>query len=349
MSMICVPLTGLDTEATLASLKKAAEVADLVEIRLDLMREYDLSRLLTNRPCPVIVTNRPVREGGRYSGDEEKRVMPLREAIRLGADYVDIEHDSTHFIRDRQKTKLIVSYHNFQETPRDLIQIQAKLKAYGADIVKVAVWAKDTLDNLIVFDMLRRCDVPTIALCMGELGLMSRVLSPKFGSFLTFASLDEGTGSAPGQITAQKMLHLYHTNLINEDTKVYGLIGDSITHSPLISAFNAAFYEYRLNARYLPFPVSCSLKKLVRAFKAIEVGGYSVLPPYQEAALKAVEALHSSAESARKVDTIVNQDGQLEGYALGREGFSEMIAMQFRLWMGIDAPVELINGILNSS
>jgi 3-dehydroquinate dehydratase/shikimate dehydrogenase len=347
--MICVPLTGPDTEATLAAFKKAAEVADLVELRLDCMKEYDLQRLLTDRPCPVIVTNRPVREGGHYGGDEEKRVMPLREAVRLGADYVDIEHDSTHLIRDRRKTKLIVSYHNFQETPGDLIQTYTKLKAYGADIVKVAVWAKDVLDNLIVFDLPRRSESPTIALCMGELGFMSRVLSPKFGSFLTFASLEEGAGSAPGQMAAQKMLHLYRTNLIKEDTKVYGLIGDSITRSPLISAFNAAFYECGLDARYLPFPVSCSLKKLVRAFKAIEVGGYSVLPPYQEAALEAVEALHGSAEAARKVDTIVNQDGRLEGYALGREDFSEMIAMQFRLWTGMDAPVELINGILDLS
>lgn len=319
--MICIPISEPDTERTLVSLKKAAEVADLVELRLDSMVEYDLVRLLENRSCPLIVTNRPVREGGSFSGDEEKRISILKGAIELEADYVDIEHDSVHLIKDRRKTKLILSYHNFQETPRDLMRIHAQLNEAGADIAKVAVRAHEAVDNLVVFDVLRSSVIPTIGLCMGEAGLMSRVLAPKFGAFLTFASLSKGAESAPGQITAREMKDIYHYNTIKANSKIYGLIGDSPNDSPLIPTLNSAFHEADLNARFLPFPGTTDLKKTMRAFKAIEVEGYSVLPPYQEAALAAVDMLHPSAEKVGRVDTIVNQNGRLQGHAICHRGF----------------------------
>ena len=344
--MICVPLTKKGTEATLANLNRAAEVADLVELRLDCIEEYDLSRLMRERPCPVIVTNRPVREGGSFNGDEKERVRPLKEAINLGADYVDIEHDSSHLIEDRKKTKLIVSYHNFQETPSDLLSIYTRLKKLGADIVKVTVWAQNALDNLVVFDVLKSSEIPSIGLCMGEAGLMSRVLAPKFDAFLTFASLEQGGESGPGQITLGKMNELYRTNMIDSETKIYGLLGDSLDESPLISAFNTAFYESGFNARCLPFSPNGDLKMLLESFKSIGVEGYIVLQPYQEPALAAVDVIHSSAELARKVNTVVNRDGRLEGWEIDGKNLWEITVAQFNLWTGLDAPVDSIKGTL---
>ncbi len=105
--------------------------------------------------------------------------------------------------------KFIVSRHDFQRTPEDLVGLHAEIVRSGADIAKIACLARDLRDNLRIFDLLRASEHPTIALCMGELGLISRVLGRKFGNVLTYASLRPGSESAPGQITAAELRELY--------------------------------------------------------------------------------------------------------------------------------------------
>ena len=170
-------------------------VADIVELRIDYIKNVDLKRLLEKRTKPVIVTNRPVREGGKFDGSEEERIALLKLAIRLQADYVDIEHDSIqHICRDTEhrvptKTKLIVSYHNFRETPDDLTDIYKRLSQSGADIVKIVTHANSITDNVRIYRLLQQSRMPIISFCMGELGIISRILYKRFGSYLTFASL----------------------------------------------------------------------------------------------------------------------------------------------------------------
>src|SRR5215210_3121437 len=112
--MIGVALGPRDTAAALVALREVARVADIAELRLDLMEELDLPRLLSDRPGPVVVTCRPVREGGRYRGTEEDRVALIREAIRLGVEYVDVELDTIDQIGERGATRVIVSSHDYE-------------------------------------------------------------------------------------------------------------------------------------------------------------------------------------------------------------------------------------------
>ncbi|MBM4082499.1 MAG: type I 3-dehydroquinate dehydratase, partial [Planctomycetes bacterium] len=191
--MICVSLTATTTEQALEQMAAAYAQADLVELRLDYLTDPQLGRLLAARRGPIIVTNRPEREGGKYQGEESSRIATLKRAKELGADYVDVELDCAAQLAECPGPgKLIVSYHNFTETPSDLDAIHGQICATGADIAKIAVMARDITDNLRVFDLLKQTKLPTVALCMGELGLISRLLAPKFGAFLTFASLDKG-------------------------------------------------------------------------------------------------------------------------------------------------------------
>ena len=97
-TMICIPIIANNLDDALHDMAEASMVADIVELRIDYIKDVDLKRLLEKRTKPVIVTNRPVREGGKFNGSEEERIALLKLAIRLQADYVDIEHDSIQHI-----------------------------------------------------------------------------------------------------------------------------------------------------------------------------------------------------------------------------------------------------------
>ena len=166
-TLLCASLTTGTVEETLHTLHAPTRAFDVAEVRLDFTREPDLRRLLDGRPCPVIVTNRPEREGGRWTGDEARRIELLEEADRLGADFVDIELDALPHFRRQGNARIIVSYHNFQETPADVEAIARRIEATDADIVKIATLATSLRDNLAIFRVLRRAAKPTIAVTMG--------------------------------------------------------------------------------------------------------------------------------------------------------------------------------------
>jgi len=199
--MIAVSLMPRSTDDALAALSRLAQSPILsaakggesfaVELRLDAIQTPDLARLLARPPCPLIVTCRPKREGGLYDGPEQPRLELLRQAARLGADYIDVEHDAFVPLGPVAPAKRIVSYHNFQETPPDLDAVHDRLARLGADVVKIAVTANHILDTVPVLRLLRAARVPTIALSMGPRGLLTRILAPKFGAFLTYASFNE--------------------------------------------------------------------------------------------------------------------------------------------------------------
>jgi 3-dehydroquinate dehydratase/shikimate dehydrogenase len=325
--MPCIPITADTNEKALQDIKEAVQMADIIEIRLDYISRPDLGRLLGQRPKPVIATCRPTREGGRFDDTEELRIGLLETAAELGAEFIDIEHDSIQRLQKRGKAKVIISYHNFKETPTGLKEIYTRLSKSQADIVKLVTTANDITDNLKIFQLLeevgarvrlRRMPLhkngkPLIAFCMGELGQISRILAPKYGSYLTFGSLAGGKESAPGQMAAREMLEVYHINRIDKDTAIYGLIGNPVSHSLGPYIHNAAFRELGVNAVYLPFKVE-DLKEFVQGFKGLGVQGYSVTIPHKEAIMPLLDELDPLAREIGAVNTVVNKGGKLMGY-----------------------------------
>ncbi len=311
--MICVSITGKDTPTALADMKAAAGFCDLMEIRLDYIQSPDLVAILAQKPCPLIATNRVPDEGGRWTGSSEDRVELLSRAAQLGFDFVDVELGWESRLQQRGNARLIVSYHNFEETPTDLPQIHGRLVATGADIVKIVTTANSILDNARMFDLLQNAAVPTIGLCMGELGIISRILAPKFGGFLTFASLADGKESAPGQISAADMRNLYRVHKINRQTAIYGVIANPVAHSMSPAIHNAAFAAAGLNAVYVPLKVE-RVEEFIREFRRLNVQGYSVTIPHKENAMKAVDEVDAFVRQIGALNTIVNRDGRLYGY-----------------------------------
>jgi len=316
--MICIPITARSVENTVSEMISASKYADIVELRIDYITglqnaETCIEELLKNKTKPVIITNRPEREGGKFKGSEQDRLHLLQKAIELGADYVDVEYDSIKQITKRNSSKIIISHHNFKETPHNISKIYDDICQHNPDIVKIVTYANDITDNIRIFELLKSAKVPTISFCMGELGYISRILTSKFGGFLTFAPLEKGKESAPGQLTVDELSKIYHFKEINEETKLYGIIGNPISHSMSPAIHNAAFIEKELNNIYVPLKIT-DIDTFMRECRNIDFHGFSVTIPHKESVLPFLDDLDHNARKIGAINTIVNRNGELTGY-----------------------------------
>ncbi len=312
--MICVPIVATTMEQALRDMREASARADIIELRIDYLHSNDLGRLLAERSRPVIVTNRRQEDGGKHTGTEEARLSLLREAIRLGAEYVDVEvHSAAKMPAERGRTKLIVSHHDFNETPKDLPSLWTRISEAGADVVKIATHARDLGDNLRVFDLLASSTAPTVAFCMGELGIISRILAPKYGSFYTFASLRKGSESAPGQLTLDEMEHIYRVRRIRPASRIYGVMGDPVAHSISPHIHNCAFEHLNIEAVYVPFMVE-DPGRFLRELRSQDVWGLSVTIPHKQAIMAELDEIESAANLIGAVNTVVRREDRLIGF-----------------------------------
>ncbi|MEZ6104532.1 MAG: type I 3-dehydroquinate dehydratase [Pirellulaceae bacterium] len=252
----------------------------------------ELRRLLENRPTPIVATVRRPTDGGKWRGTERDRITILRTAVAEGADYVDLESDIAKSIPRYGSTKRIVSYHNFRETPDDLEAIYRSMEDLDPDVIKIATMANSPADNLKTLRLCHDAKIPTVAFCMGEIGMVSRLLCGRFGAPFTYATFSDERQLAPGQLTYRTMRDLYRYEDITVDTQVFGVIADPVAHSlsPLIH--NRAFQDARLNAVYLPFRVpKDQLDEFMRIAPRLGVQGLSVTIPHKEEVLRYATAL----------------------------------------------------------
>ncbi|XP_044498289.1 bifunctional 3-dehydroquinate dehydratase/shikimate dehydrogenase, chloroplastic-like [Mangifera indica] len=326
-TLLCTPLMGTTVDQMLIEMRKAKEIgADIVEIRLDCLRNFnprqDLEILIKQSPLPTLVTYRPIWEGGQYEGDENKRQDALRLAMEFGASYIDVElevaHDFNMSISGKKPDnfKVIVSSHNFHNTPSSeaIGNLVARIQATGADIVKIATTALDITDCARIFQIMVHSQIPTIGIVMGERGLISRLLGPKYGGYLTYGALEAGAISAPGQPTAKDLLELYNFRLINPDTKIYGIIGKPVGHSKSPLLFNASFKSVGLNAIYLHFLVD-DVAKFFNTYSTPDFGGCSCTIPHKEAALKCMDDIDPIAKKIGAINNICRRpDGKLYAF-----------------------------------
>ena len=213
--MICIPIMAHDTSDALQKMEEASGFGELMEVRLDVMESFDLSEILRAASKPIIITYRSEEEGGRGRAPYGARVNYLKEAVRLGADFVDVEYaipleHRRSLFEKRRHAKLILSKHFPNGTPskEKLEDLLRRMAASGADMVKIVTHARTRVDNLTVLGLIplaQKMGVEIVALCMGSLGRISRVACPLLGGAFTFASLEKGQESASGQMPVKEM------------------------------------------------------------------------------------------------------------------------------------------------
>ena len=290
--------------------------AKLVELRLDYINgQINLKRLLADKPCPVVITLRREIDGGKWRGSEDERQMLMRAAIVDGVDYIDLEEDVAKSIRRYGKTKRIVSYHDFRQTPEDLPAIHARLAALDADVVKLATMANSPHDNLRMMQLVQSAKVPTVGMCMGDLGTPSRILCGRFGAPFTYASFHHERLLAPGQLSFDQMMNVYHYDAIDSQTKVLGVIADPIGHSLSPLVHNTALRQAGLNAVYVPFRVPAEhLEQFLTDAPLWGIRGLSVTIPHKEAVLKKLSKFDPAVKGIGAANTLVWENDGLIGY-----------------------------------
>ena len=218
---ICVSIGRRDILSAVEAAKGIASLADVLEIRLDFLDNPSIPAFLSALHCPLLFTNRPTWEGGHYTGPEEERIELLAEAIVGGAAYVDLELQSPptslHRLRSESAgsaTRLILSRHDFSGTP-DREELVAWLQAMGeggADIGKIVTTAHDHHDVLRVLHLQEEAaamDLPLIAFCMGQPGMISRLATLELGGYMTYCAVDVKEATAPGQIAVTDLKRIY--------------------------------------------------------------------------------------------------------------------------------------------
>ena len=356
MTQICVPIMVEEHASAIRDATLAAEHgADLVEFRIDVFFEdkEESTDLLGDRigrvlelvkasPLPCIVTCRPHWEGGEYHGDDDERVS-MYEALGTSDHppaYIDVELATyTRSANIRQKinlgvnhpkqqravsTRLILSTHDFVGRPSDLTRKILQMQDEPAcSVIKIAYRARSIRDNLELFEILQNQTKPTIALGMGEFGVMSRILAPKFGGFLTFASLRDESTTAPGQITIQDLLGLYRFRSIKPTTKVYGIIGWPVKQSMSPLVHNAGFEHIGWDGVYVPMPVEGSYESfkatLTVLLEDMFVSGLSITIPHKE---HVIRAAFNDDTQLTSLDTSLKQIGAANTIKVNTERLS---------------------------
>lgn len=306
---VCATVTA-ETMADLRARRDAAGDADMVELRLDTVQDLDVEGALADRARPVIVTCRPRWEGGHYTGSEEERHGVLRRALALGADWVDLEWRGGFdgLITERRGRNIVLSMHDFDDTPADLEQQYRVMRATGAEVVKLAVRSRSAGDVVKLLRLGRRTGAARVVLVgMGTIGVPTRLLPSHFGSCWTYA----GDGVAPGQLPLSQMIRQFRCQHTTDATAVYGVAGAPIAHSLSPPMHNAGFAATGLDAVYVPFEAT-SVDDLMMLVDTLGVVGLSVTAPFKESIL----------DHVREVDPVGRQVGAVNTLRADKDGWS---------------------------
>lgn len=336
---VCVPVCVRSAAELRPSIERAAEVGDIVELRLDCLAadELDAARaqlgeLLTQIARPFLITYRPKEQGGGVDLTLAERAAFWREAPTWlrGRALVDLELDlleSPHVESLGalfESFTVICSHHDFRGTPADLERIYERMGRTRAHISKLATRANSITDSIALMRLLergRREGRGVIAVSMGAAGVLTRVLAPAFGAYLTYGSLDAGRATAPGQLDARDLRDLYRVHGLSETTAVTGIAGLPVGHSLSPYVHNTGFASLGLDAVYLLFEVE-DLPEFVRRMVdprtrelRWNLRGLSVTAPHKHAIISHLDSVAPDAARIGAVNTlVVSEEHGLEGF-----------------------------------
>ena len=324
---VCVPVIGTDPTEMAEKAETLVRDNPFLEFRLDYLSKPGLAlpkirRFTESHPSAVVVaTCRRVAGGGKFRGSIASEIEVLGKAAAAGCQLLDVEIETARKCKPEQLKKLrasaalIVSAHDFRAT-RNLDEILAKMQPYPADFYKIVSTATALSDNVAMIKFLAREGDrhSLVSMCMGDQGLISRVLGLRAGSVFTFAAASPAEATAPGQVTAQELRTVYRVEQLDAATRVYGVVGDPISHSLSPAIMNAAFRRENVNAVYLALHAK-TLKDLLACVREIPIHGVSVTMPYKEAILPHLDNSDSHTTKVGACNTVVRaQDGKLYGF-----------------------------------
>ncbi len=324
---VCVAVTDSDPNGLMEKAELLIRDNTFIEFRLDYLGKPALAlpkikRFMEYHPQLVaIATCRRTASGGKFRGSLAAQLEILGKAGAAGCQLLDIELQSAIHCKPgqaqrlRTRSALILSYHDFRGTKK-LESTLEKMTAIPADFYKIVSTATTLYDNVTMMKFLEKHGDrhSLIGLCMGEQGIISRLLGVRAGSIFTFAAVSPDERTAPGQVTAQELRNTYRIDHMDAATRVYGVAGDPVAHSLSPAIMNAALRRENVNGVYLALHAK-TLRDLLSCVRDIPIHGLSITMPYKEAVLKHLDNTDSHTTKIGACNTVVRaQDGKLYGF-----------------------------------
>jgi hypothetical protein len=233
----------------------------------------------------------------------------LRQAAALGAEFIDVERFAFPSLGPVGPARVIVSQHDFMAMPDDLTDRWTAIRAMGADVVKLAGMAADACDLIRILDVLASADWPTIAMAMGDGGVASRLLALRYPAcLLTYASLDEDVGTAPGQISLNAMHEVFGASDITPSTHAFGVVAPSI-ESELTAIYNRLLQAHGVDAVCVPLLSTRPNLEVLRALIPHGFLGFHVHGAGQQLLQRQLEIGWAQSERSGRLNSLRVADG----------------------------------------
>ena len=324
---LCIAVVGADAPTMVERAESLVRDNPFLELRLDYIAQPlaalpKLRNFVELHPeVTFIATCRRAANGGKFKGTLAAQIAVLRKAADLGFQLVDLELQSVESLKANDlrelydRVGLIISHHDFKATKNIERQFKEMAK-YPADFYKLVSTATSLHDNVVMMKLLEENSArhEMVGLCMGEQGIISRVLGVRAGSIFTFGSAAKGEETAPGQVLASELRDVYRIEMVDQATQVYGVAGDPVSHSLSPVMMNAAFRRETVNAVYLALHAR-SLKDLMACVQDIPIRGLSITMPYKQEILSLLENSDPLTRQIGACNTLVRAaDGKLYGF-----------------------------------
>jgi 3-dehydroquinate dehydratase/shikimate dehydrogenase len=328
LGRICVAITGTTPREMLERAEEAVRENTFIEFRLDYLAKPlaampKLKDFLSfHREATCIATCRRKVNGGKFVGAAAGELEVLTKAAAAGFHLVDIELQTAETMRPAEWKKLrssgaalLISYHDFKTT-KGLEKVYARIQPLKPDFIKIVSTARSLADNVTMMRFLESKgeEGNVVGICMGDYGVISRVLGLRAGSRFTFASATVGEETAPGQIAARTLVETYRADSIDAGTRVYGVAGNPVQHSLSPIMMNTAFHRETVNAVYLALQTE-KIADLLLLIREVPVHGVSVTMPLKQEIMKHLDRTDALSQKIGACNTVVrSQDGKLIGY-----------------------------------
>ncbi len=331
LTKVCVSIAGSTPAEMIDKAVSAIKETPFIEFRLDYLDKPLLALpkfkqfFADNTAATGIATCRRSENGGKFSGSLVAELEILAKCAEAGFHLVDLELESAESAKKADLAKLretgiglLISYHDFTGT-HDLDGIFRRIDIYGPDFIKVVPTAKALVDNITLIRFLERMNDHSniIGICMGDAGIISRVLGVRSGSAFTFAAATVGEETGPGQIAARTLIETYRIEQVDVATKVYGVAGNPIRSSLSPIMMNTAFRRETVNAVYLALETH-KLSDLLKLVQEIPIQGLSVTMPLKQEILAHLERTDPLSAKIGACNTVVRvPSGENAGKLLG--------------------------------
>jgi 3-dehydroquinate dehydratase/shikimate dehydrogenase len=330
---ICISICAKTADELFEKLARAEPLADVIEVRFDCIEEAELEKAVgvaIASDSDVLATFRPAEQGGHRQLTRNARADFWNSGTDInfwGGDFeLDVVDDSFYWLWGVR----ICSFHDFTGEASNPASIYDELVKTGAGILKIAIRTDNITDAIPLWQLSgksRSAGKEIIPIAMGEAGKWTRILGLAHGAFMTYAALDEGDETAPGQITAEDLINVYRVKQLGRETGVYGIIAGDTSYSMSPYIQNAAFRTAGMDRVFVPLQVA-DLGEFMRrmvlpATREVDLNfrGFAVTNPHKQGIVEYMDETDDTAKAIGAVNTVKIDGGKLYGHNTDAAGF----------------------------